>query len=190
MLKLMSPNDARKLDFWLQCYMCHTFYCPNQPLSDDNKKYFWNESKDTPFETYKNYGEPEKVLISVDEHSNLLGEKIEGYVRILSFYTAQKYRGLGLGSELMKELQNKYKKIYLDVLSLNKPAFAVYKHFGFEKVFTYRVPFTKDDGTVAYDEFYIMAYSEDGDLSDIKNKLKEIKELTTRPSTGAGLHLE
>jgi hypothetical protein len=57
-------------------------------------------------------------------------------------------------------------------------------------VFTYRVPFTKDDGTIGYDEFYIMAYSEDGDLSDIKNELKEIKELTTRPSIGDGLHLE
>lgn len=174
-MKLMSPDEARKLDFWLQCYMCKTFYCPNQPLSNDNKKYFWNESKNTPFEYHKNYGEPEKVLASIDEHPILPnGKRPKGYVNLTSFYTAQKYRGLGLGSELMKELQNRYKKIYLDVLSINKPAISIYKHFGFKKVYSYKVPYTNDDGTEDYDLFYIMGYSEDGDLSDLEEQLKSV----------------
>ena len=174
MLKTMDAKEARKLDYWLNLYMYRTFYNSGfwSPISQETKDYFWDKSKDNPFEKYINYGEPEKVLASIDENPELEGKKIKGYVELISFYVARNHSGKHLGTLLLKELQKKYKKIFLGVYSGNKHAIEVYKHLGFKRACTINWEYDTPERNRVIDHYYVMAYSEDGDISDLIKQIK------------------
>lgn len=164
--RLMKPSEARKLAFLLQCDMCKRFYTKGK-LSEKDKDYFWNKELENPIEKHKNYGIPDKILAEIDENPKVFGEKINGYVRVCSLYTAEKYQGIGLGTDLLKNIQNKYKNIFLNVLVKNVDAILFYERLGLKKIAT----FIWSNG-ISTEQYYVMAYSKDGILSDLKEQLK------------------
>jgi len=92
----------------------------------------------------------QKAILLVAEYNNMvvgttgidLGLGRQAHVGNFGITIRKGYRGMGLGSYLMKEiiklakkeLRPKPKIIRLSVFSTNKPALALYKKFGFKKV--------------------------------------------------------
>ena len=90
-------------------------------------------------------------LVLEDDNKEIAGyisSTVDEYAEILNFFVVEKYRGQGLGKELLNEVireanQRKCVSIYLEVSVLNQNAIALYKQCGF-KVDRIRKAYYKD----------------------------------------------
>lgn len=120
----------------------------NAPILISNKESLREEIKRIKDELKKT--KEHKAVFLVAEHKNrlvgiadivLLGDRQE-HIGMLGISVHKKYRGIGLGSYLLKkviklakqELKPKPKIIRISVFSTNKPAIGLYRKSGFKKV--------------------------------------------------------
>ncbi len=97
--------------------------------------------------TLKNIRKKQKIMLVALKNGKLIGNVAAGkdvgrHRDKVSFgiLISHEYRGLGLGKKLMVEIIKLVKKrlkpkiIYINVVALNKPAFALYKKLGFVEI--------------------------------------------------------
>lgn len=167
-LPIIDPDDARELDVRLQLNLYNRFY--KQPGDNYEKvvEYFENESANSDFENYINYGIKDKLLISV---------KPGDWADIKSVFSDKSIRGKHVTKDLMMRVLDKHQKCYLTVFSGNIGAIKFYESCGFFKVCSY--DWVDDSNTVC--TFDIMVYSKNDDfygLEDVIEKELDGKNIT------------
>lgn len=113
----------------------------------------------------------ENMFFAIDEKENLLGmigfyfedkQKLNHILNIVSFYVSPNYRKQGIGSKLFSKVldfarsQKHIKKLQLGVITTQKPAFNLYKSFGFQKIGIQKMAVKVDDKF--YDEYLMELY--------------------------------
>lgn len=86
----------------------------------------------------ESYINDNKYEIYVSENDNINGfiilTNMYNIKEILLIYVDEKYRGKGIGSKLLKEIENNGDKILLEVSIENIPAISLYKKFDYKVI--------------------------------------------------------
>lgn len=136
-------------------------------LLESQQRYTLDDFKLTRSKDTETEGEP--VTLKWWNGKELVGEilvdtvpAIDGYRWFGTFEVNPKYRGHGLGTQILKYTMDKYKAGALGVRTDNEIALGLYKKMGFKiKGDTY----TQDDG-----EYYRMYYKPNIDKSAVKER--------------------
>lgn len=110
-------------------YKLSTIYEYADDLEDEEKNRINEYVKNSVVQLLDKY----KVIV-VDEKivGCLLITDYEDGVMIDEIYLEEKYRNLGIGSSLIREIIDKHDVVYLWVYKKNKQAIRLYKRFGFD----------------------------------------------------------
>lgn len=119
MIRKSTPKD---LDTIMEIWLCENIAAHNFIPSD-----YWNS----------HYDEVKEAISAAEVYVYEKDGVVKGFIGLITQYIAglfvsQKYQSQGIGSSLLKYVQEKNKKLTLSVYEVNEKAVKFYKKYGFK----------------------------------------------------------